>query len=133
MVPEIWSAADITFFHFGLFFQNFEKTKANLWRYYYFTNVYYKWQSYDVWFLRHGVQQAELFVILDCFLPFHPPNNPKNQNFEKMKKTARRYYHFIHVYHKWKSYDVWFLCYGVWRTEIFVILDRFLSFYPTNN
>ena len=25
------------------------------------------------------------FVILDCFLPFCPPNNPKNQNFQKMK------------------------------------------------
>ena len=28
-----------------------------------------------------------IFVILDHFLPFHPLNNPKNQNFEKMKKT----------------------------------------------
>ena len=27
------------------------------------------------------------FVILDHFLPFYPPNSPKNQNFEKMKKT----------------------------------------------
>ena len=27
------------------------------------------------------------FVILDHFLPFYPPNNPKNQNFEKLKKT----------------------------------------------
>ena len=26
------------------------------------------------------------FVILDHFLLFYPPNNPKNQNFEKMKK-----------------------------------------------
>ena len=53
---------------------------------YHFTNLYYKWQSYDVWFLRYGVQQTEFFVILDHFLPFYPPNNPKNQNFEKMKK-----------------------------------------------
>ena len=30
---------------------------------------------------------TEFFVILDHFLPFYPPNNPKNQNFEKMKKT----------------------------------------------
>ena len=28
----------------------------------------------------------EFFVILGHFLPFDPPNNPKNQNFEKMKK-----------------------------------------------
>ena len=29
------------------------------------------------------------FVILDCFLPFEPPNNLKNQNFEKMKEPSR--------------------------------------------
>ena len=27
-----------------------------------------------------------IFVILDHFLPFYPPNNPKNQNFDKIKK-----------------------------------------------
>ena len=34
--------------------------------------------------------ETEFFVILGHFLPF----NPKNQNFEKMKKKAQRYYHF---------------------------------------
>ena len=29
----------------------------------------------------------QFFVILGHFLPFYPANNPKNQNFEKMKKT----------------------------------------------
>ena len=29
---------------------------------------------------------TEYFLILDYFLPFYPPNNPENQNFEKMKK-----------------------------------------------
>ena len=62
------------------------KKWKNTWRYH-FTNVYHKWQSYDVWFLRYGVQWANFFIILDCFLLFYPPNNPKNQNFEKMKKT----------------------------------------------
>ena len=33
----------------------------------------------------HGGQN--FFVTLDHFLPFYPPNNPKNQNFEKLKKT----------------------------------------------
>ena len=28
-----------------------------------------------------------IFVILGHFLPFYPTNNPKNQNFEKMKKN----------------------------------------------
>ena len=27
------------------------------------------------------------FVILGYFLPFYPRNNPKNLNFEKMKKA----------------------------------------------
>ena len=38
-----------------------------------------------------------------------------------------------HWYHKWQSYDVRFLRYGVWQAEFFVILDYFLSFYPPNN
>ena len=37
------------------------------------------------------------------------------------------------MYHKWQSYGVWFLRYGAWQTETFVILDRFLPFYPSNN
>ena len=37
--------------------------------------------------------------------------------------------HLTHVYHEWQSYNVWFLRYGAWRTEFFVILDRFLPFY----
>ena len=32
----------------------------------------HKWQSYDAWFLRYGVQRTEIFVILDCFCPFTP-------------------------------------------------------------
>ena len=27
-----------------------------------------------------------IFTILDYFLPVYPPNTPKNQNLEKMKK-----------------------------------------------
>ena len=29
---------------------------------------------------------TECFVILGHFLTFHPPSDPENQNFEKMKK-----------------------------------------------
>ena len=49
-------------------------------------HVYQKWQSYHVHFLRYGKRQAEFFVFLGHFLPFYPPNNTKNQNFEKLKK-----------------------------------------------
>ena len=34
------------------------------------------------------------------------------------------------MHHKWQSYDVWFLRYGVPRTECFVILDCSLPFTP---
>ena len=52
MVPEIWSATNRIFCHFGPFFallppnklknQNFEKMKKNASRYHYFTLVYHK-------------------------------------------------------------------------------------------
>ena len=165
------------------------KIWKNTWRYYHFTHVYHTWQSYDVWFLRYGVWLTQLFIILDHFLHLYPPNNPENQNFEKMKKNAWRYHHFTHEYHKWQScmvleiwsvmdtifcnfgpffallppwepkkskfwknekstwryyhftlvyliwqsYDVWFLTYGAWWTQFFVILDHFLPYYPPNN
>ena len=83
-----------TKYHFGPFFallppyrprkSKFWKNEKNIRRYYHFTNV--KWQSYDVWFLRYGVQQTEFFVILDQFLQFYPPNKTKNLNFEIIKK-----------------------------------------------
>ena len=32
------------------------------------------------------MRRTEFFVILDHFLPLYPPNNPRNQNFVKIKK-----------------------------------------------
>ena len=78
-------------------------------------------------FLKYKVQQTEIFVILGHFLSFQPPDNLENQNF-KIEKNTWRYYHFTHLHHKWQSYDVWFLRYGVQQTEFFVILDHFLPF-----
>ena len=48
--------------------------------------MYHKWQSY-VWFMRYEAPQTEFFFNLGHILPFYPTNNPKNQNFEKMKKN----------------------------------------------
>ena len=112
--------------------QNIKTLKKwkKFWRYYHFTHVDHKWQSYNVWFLRYEEWQTEFFVILNCFLPFYPTNNSKNQNFEKNEKKVWQYYHFTHMYHKWQSYDVWFLRYQVWQTEFFVILDNFLPIHP---
>ena len=89
----------------------FKKIKKNTWGYYYFTVVYQtswwyslilkknqniekmkypKPQPYQVRFLRYGVRQTKLFLILHHSLPFYPPsppNSPENQNFEKKKKA----------------------------------------------
>ena len=62
------------------------KNEKICWRYRHFSNVYQKSQSYDAQFLRYGVRQEELFVILGHFLTFQPPDNPKNQNFKIAKK-----------------------------------------------
>ena len=48
------------------------------------SNINDNHMMYGSWDIEHDRQD---FVILDHFLPFYPPNNPKNQNFEKVKKT----------------------------------------------
>ena len=97
-----------------------------------FAHASQKSQLYDVRFFRYGVRHAYFFfVILGHFLPiYHTTNNTQNQNFEKIKNTWR-YYWFTTVYHKLQSYHVWFLRYGLPRTEFFVILHNFLPFYIT--
>ena len=72
------------------------------------------------------------------FCPFtpHPLMIPKIKILkknEKIEKNALRYYPFIYVYHKCKSYDIWFLKYKVQQTEIVVILGHFLPFQPPDN
>ena len=98
MVPEIWSTTNRTFCYFGPFFaippsppnnQKFnilKKWKKRLEILLFHTCVLCK--SYDIWFLRYWAWKTNFFVILDHFLPFHNPKNPKNQNFEKMQKTV---------------------------------------------
>ena len=56
------------------------------------------------------------FVILGHFLPFYPPNNSKNQKFEKNVKRIWKCHHFTHACQKSRSYDVGFLRYGVRQT-----------------
>ena len=95
MLTRIWS--ETIFCYFRPFFAllphywprklKFGKNVKNTWRYYPFTHVYHKSRSYDVWFLRYKVQRTKFFVILGHFLPYDPPNNPKNQSFKKTKKS----------------------------------------------
>ena len=108
MVPEIRSEEDKIFCHFGPFLPFYHPLPLMILNikilkkmkkmpgdtillyihvYHKWTFYKHKWKSYEVWFLRYWAQQTESFVILNHFLPFNSPDNPKNQNFDKMKKT----------------------------------------------
>ena len=70
-------------------------------------------------------------IILCHFGPFFassPPNNFENQNLEKNKRHAWRYHHFTLVYHKWWSYDIWFLRYWVQQTDFLTFWTIFCPF-----
>ena len=108
------------------YWATFLKKWKNVWKYHYFTNVYWKLSSDDVLFQRYGAWQMQfLFFILDYFLPFYSPNSPKNQNFEKMKKMPGN----IIILHKCtKNYDE--MMYGSWD----MVHDRcncYFSFWAT--
>ena len=49
------------------------KNEKNTYRYYYFTHVYHKLQSYDVWFLRYGAWQTEFFCNFGLFFTLLSP------------------------------------------------------------
>ena len=85
------------------------------------------------------MKQTKFFVILDIFCPFIPSPAlhsaalilPNIKNWKKMKKMPGDIIIVLHkhVYHKWRSYNMWFLKYEMQQTEFFVILGNFLPFY----
>ena len=92
--------------------QNLKKNEKRTWRCHDCTNVHQKLQLYDICFLRYGVWHTQFFVILGHFFPFTPLTTWKIKILKKWKeKKSWKFYPFTHVYHKWKSYDVWFLKY----------------------
>ena len=141
MVPEIWSATDIIFCHFGLFFALFppygpekSKLKKKKWKKYLTILSFYKdkRQSYDVWLLRYrdGMQWTECFVILDHLLPFNPLTTQKIKILKKWKKTSADII-ILHMYTK--NYDQ--IMYGSWdmvcdRCNYFSFWATFCSFTP---
>ena len=72
--------------------------------------------TYDVCFLRLGVQQTQRFVILDHFLHFYFTNNPNIQNFEKMKKKKKKFPGDIIISHRGTINDN-HIMYGSWDME----------------
>ena len=88
MAPEIHNETERIFCYFAYFFppfyspynlenQNFEKMKK-LPGYVIILHVDQKSQSYDVCFLRYGVQQTDFVVILGQLWQVYPSNNPEN-------------------------------------------------------
>ena len=57
---------------------------------------------------------------------------PKKSKFWRNKKKAWRYYHFTLLYHKWWSYEEWFLRYQA-RQRIFCHFRLFFALLPPNN
>ena len=49
--------------------------------------MYHKWQSYNVWFPEISSATDIISCHFGLLFVLLPPNNPENQNFEKMKKT----------------------------------------------
>ena len=100
--------------------QSLEKTKILLG-----DIIIFKWKSWcmvpEIWSVtdRMFCHFGQLFALLP--LP------------STLWKNTWKHYHFTHVNHKWKSYDVWYLGYGVGYADFLLILDHFLPFYPSNN
>ena len=98
MVPEISSTTNIICCYFGSFFallltnnpknQKFEKMKKTPKHIIILHMCTINGNHMMYAFVRYWAQQTKFFVILDYYLPFYPPNNPKNQNFEKLKKMS---------------------------------------------
>ena len=105
--------------------------------------MYQKSRSYDVCFLIYGCDRHNFLSFWDIFCPlapgltlkikiwktFDPPNNPKNQNFGKMKKMFEDIILFLCI----TNDD--HMMYSSWDMEcdrIFVTLSH-LSFYYNNN
>ena len=79
---------------------------------------------YSSWDIEQNILRL---VISGYYLPFYPPKNPKNQNFEKWKYLLE-ISSFYTCVPKITIFDVQFLRFGVRQTEFFFILGHFLSF-----
>ena len=68
------------------------------------------------------------------FCPFTALTTPKIELLKKMKKkNTRRYHHFTLGHHKLWSYYVWFLRYGAWQTEFFLMFWSSFALLPQEN
>ena len=86
----------------------------------------------SIWCMVPEIRTKNFLSFLVIFCPFTSPLMiPNIKILKKMNKMAGdNIILYIHVYHKWRSYDVWFLKYKVQQTEIFDILGHFLPLQP---
>ena len=69
-------------------------------------------------------------VILVHFCPFTPLTTQKIKHFKKIEKKTLRDITILQIFnHKWQSYDVWFLRYGV-RQIFFCHFGLFSALLP---
>ena len=64
---------------------DFGDMEHNRQNFYHFGLSFAHHKIYDSWDMKCNRQN--IFVILGHFLPFYPPNSPKNENIKKLKKT----------------------------------------------
>ena len=162
IVPEVWSATDRNICHsshdawflrYGVwrtefFFvldqflpfyplnnlknQNFEKMKktpGDISILHIFTKND-NYMMYGSWDTECNGQNFLSFWTIFC--PFTPLTAWKIKILKNWKIFLEILSFYTSVPYKWQSYDAWFLRYEAWRTECFIILDQFLSFYPLN-
>ena len=116
------------FCHFGLFFALLSTIK-----------ILKNWKTCPeisfyicVWFLRYGVRQTDVFLILKDVLPFYPPSNPNNQNFEKI--IIKKHLEILSFYTSLqKMAIIWSMVPDTWSTTdryLLSFLIIFCSFTP---
>ena len=86
-------------------------------------------KNHDMWF---GVWQTYFFVILGHFFALSPHYWARKLKIGRNVKKDLRHYPFTHVYHKWRSYDVWFLGYKARQPKFFCHFGSFFAFDPPN-
>ena len=129
MVLEIYGVMDKMFCNFGLFFcpftnpaldnhenQNFERMKKTtgdiIWHMCIINEDHMMYGSWDMEHKGH-----KFLSVWSFFRSFTSLMTQKIKILKKLKNTGDII--ILHVYHKWQSYDVWYLRYGMRRTKFF--------------
>ena len=129
MVPEILSMTDRTFCHFGPFFAllpPLQPKKSKFWKMkkipgdiiiLHQCTINDNHVMYGSWDMK---LTDRFFCYLDHFLPLYLPNNPKNQNFEKLKKHLETLSFYTSVP------KIMIICYNV--SKIWCLMDVIVIF-----